>query len=99
MTAAANQNPVPTTRPRRAPWSAWPFMALIWGYRITLGPLLGGHCRFWPTCSEYGLQAYREHGAIRGTLLTIRRLSRCHPWGGHGVDPVPQSPGADNRGK
>lgn len=99
MTAATDQNPVPPTRPRRARWSAWPFMALIWGYRFTLGPLLGGHCRFWPTCSEYGLQAYREHGAIRGTLLTIRRLSRCHPWGGHGIDPVPQAPGADNRGK
>ena len=79
----------------RAHWSAWPFMALIWGYRYTLGPLLGGHCRFLPTCSEYGLEAYRVHGPIRGTFLTIRRISRCHPWGGHGFDPVPLAPGVE----
>lgn len=99
MTEAGNQPPPAPEALRRIPWTAWPFIGLIWAYRFTLAPLLGGHCRFWPTCSEYGLQAYREHGAIRGTLLTIRRLSRCHPWGGHGVDPVPPVSRADNANK
>ncbi|MBS1265161.1 MAG: putative membrane protein insertion efficiency factor [Acidimicrobiaceae bacterium] len=49
-------------------------------------------CRYLPTCSNYSLDALEQHGAVRGLLLTVRRLSRCHPWGGHGWDPVP---GAD----
>ncbi len=47
-------------------------------------------CRFWPTCSEYALDALANHGFWRGSWLTTRRLARCHPWGGHGVDPVPE---------
>ena len=47
-------------------------------------------CRYWPTCSEYGREALERHGAGRGTWLTVRRLLRCHPWGGQGVDPVPE---------
>jgi putative membrane protein insertion efficiency factor len=47
-------------------------------------------CRYDPTCSNYALEALTKHGALRGTWLTIRRLSRCHPWGGHGWDPVPE---------
>ena len=46
-------------------------------------------CRYWPSCSEYALDALREHGGARGGWMTIRRLVRCHPWGGSGVDPVP----------
>ena len=46
-------------------------------------------CRYWPTCSEYGVEAVTRHGAVRGGWLTARRIGRCHPWGGHGVDPVP----------
>lgn len=46
-------------------------------------------CRFVPTCSNYALDALERHGAIRGTALTLRRIARCHPWGGHGWDPVP----------
>jgi putative membrane protein insertion efficiency factor len=47
-------------------------------------------CRYWPTCSNYGLEAVERHGARRGLWLTARRLARCQPWGGHGVDPVPE---------
>ncbi|MDP8936624.1 MAG: membrane protein insertion efficiency factor YidD [Actinomycetota bacterium] len=46
-------------------------------------------CRYWPSCSEYALDALRDHGAARGGWMVIRRLARCHPWGGHGVDAVP----------
>ena len=46
-------------------------------------------CRFWPSCSEYAVDALREHGATRGGWMVVRRLSRCRPWGGHGVDPIP----------
>lgn len=58
-------------------------------YQIVLGPVLGGSCRFTPTCSHYSIEAYRTHGAVRGTKLTVVRLCRCHPWGGSGNDPVP----------
>jgi len=74
-------NPTPPT--------AWPFIALIWVYRVTLSPLIGGHCRFEPTCSRYGLDAYKRYGACRGTLLTTRRILRCHPFSAGGYDPVP----------
>ena len=47
-------------------------------------------CRFWPTCSDYALEAMERHGALRGGALAVRRVARCHPWGGHGVDPVPE---------
>jgi putative membrane protein insertion efficiency factor len=47
-------------------------------------------CRYWPTCSAYALDAVERHGASRGSLLAVRRVVRCHPWGGHGVDPVPE---------
>lgn len=62
---------------------------LIRLYQLTLSPLLGSSCRFTPTCSQYGLQAVRKHGAFKGGWLTIKRIGRCHPWGGHGHDPVP----------
>lgn len=80
----------PQTRQRIGRVTTWPFLAVIYAYRVTLSPLLGGHCRFYPTCSQYGLDAYRMHGAVRGTWLTLRRLSRCHPLGGSGFDPVPE---------
>ncbi|NBC33036.1 MAG: membrane protein insertion efficiency factor YidD [Alphaproteobacteria bacterium] len=65
--------------------------ALVFGYRYTLSPLVGAHCRFLPTCSEYALEALERHGAARGAWLTGRRLVRCHPWGGAGWDPVPDA--------
>ena len=58
-------------------------------YRRCISPMLPPACRFTPTCSEYALEALRKHGAIKGTWLAIRRICRCHPWGGSGYDPVP----------
>jgi uncharacterized protein len=66
-----------------------PFLVMIRAYQVVLGPFMGGHCRFHPTCSEYGLEAYRKHGPLRGTWLTFWRIARCHPFGGSGFDPVP----------
>ena len=53
-------------------------------------------CRYLPSCSEYAAVALDRHGALRGTWLAVRRLSRCHPWGGYGADPVPDRPGVRN---
>lgn len=65
---------------------------LIWiikGYQLTLSPFLGQQCRFYPTCSQYSVEALQKHGAIRGSYLMVHRLSRCHPWCDGGHDPVP----------
>ena len=62
---------------------------LIRGYRYFISPLLGNHCRFNPSCSEYAQQALIQHGFIRGTILSIRRVLRCNPWCDGGEDPVP----------
>src|SRR5687768_16940031 len=68
--------------------AARPLLALVRAYRaVTAGR--PSPCRFDPTCSTYALEALDAHGAARGTWLTFRRLLRCHPWGGHGWDPVP----------
>jgi putative membrane protein insertion efficiency factor len=64
-------------------------IALIRGYQLTLSPFLGGSCRFLPSCSAYAREAIERHGAWRGSLLALRRLSKCHPLGGSGLDPVP----------
>ncbi|MEW6272444.1 MAG: membrane protein insertion efficiency factor YidD [Thermodesulfobacteriota bacterium] len=64
--------------------------ALLRAYQLVLSPLLGPACRFAPSCSEYAREAIERHGAARGTLLALRRLSRCHPLGGSGFDPVPE---------
>ena len=61
----------------------------IRAYRYILSPMLGPTCRFYPSCSCYAEEALQQHGAIRGTYLTVRRLMRCHPWHEGGYDPVP----------
>lgn len=72
-----------------------PFLAVIYAYRATLSPFVGGQCRYHPTCSRYALEAYRVHGPIRGTLLAAARILRCHPFAKGGYDPVPvNEPGA-----
>ncbi|MDE2090199.1 MAG: membrane protein insertion efficiency factor YidD [Gammaproteobacteria bacterium] len=62
---------------------------LISAYRYLISPLLGPHCRFYPSCSSYAMTAIERFGAARGSWLALRRLSRCHPWHPGGVDPVP----------
>jgi putative membrane protein insertion efficiency factor len=66
-------------------------MVLLRGYKLLVSPLFTGSCRFSPSCSTYTVQAIREHGALRGGWLGVRRVLRCHPFGGHGFDPVPSS--------
>jgi putative membrane protein insertion efficiency factor len=71
-------------------------LAGLYLYRYTLSPILhlmapGGGCRFYPTCSEYAIEAVKTHGPLTGTWLAVKRLSKCHPWGPHGFDPVPHS--------
>lgn len=58
-------------------------------YQYTISPLTPPSCRFVPTCSQYGIEAIRKHGALKGSWLTVKRICRCHPWGGSGYDPVP----------
>lgn len=70
-------------------WTKRVVQAPIHAYRWTLKPLMGLECRHLPTCSEYALDAVETNGAWRGLWLTLSRLSRCHPWGSAGYDPVP----------
>ena len=62
---------------------------LIRLYQLGLSPLIGPCCRYLPTCSDYAAEAIHSHGALSGSVLALRRLLRCHPWGGSGYDPVP----------
>ena len=69
---------------------SFPFIALIKLYQWIVSPMLGpSKCRFTPTCSNYAIDAFKKHGPFKGFWLTVKRISRCHPWGGHGYDPVP----------
>ena len=63
-------------------------VAMVWVYRVTLGWVMGGHCRFQPSCSQYMIDAVRRHGPVRGVWRGVRRVMRCHPWGGCGYDPA-----------
>lgn len=68
-------------------------LVLLRLYKILLSPLFPGACRYLPSCSEYASIAIREHGALKGAWLAAKRLSRCHPYGGSGLDPVPHKHG------
>ncbi len=64
---------------------------LVRGYQLLISPVLPGSCRFYPTCSHYAMDAFEYHGPFKGGWLALRRISRCHPWGGSEFDPVPGS--------
>ncbi|MFM9959404.1 MAG: membrane protein insertion efficiency factor YidD [Phycisphaerales bacterium] len=87
MSVEARPSPVPPASAWR--WINLPFLALLGFYRVALAPLMGGHCRFHPSCSVYAVEAFRTRNPLSAFWLTARRLLRCHPWGGAGYDPVP----------
>jgi uncharacterized protein len=65
------------------------FLLLIRLYQYLISPLFGASCRYTPTCSQYGAEAIKKYGPFKGGFLTLKRIGRCNPWGGHGHDPVP----------
>ena len=89
----AHHNNSQKDKPKISIW-AYPFIFLIRFYQTAISPFTPASCRFTPTCSSYGLEAFKTHGLLKGFLLTIKRIGRCHPWGGSGYDPVP--PKEDN---
>ena len=68
---------------------ASPLILLIKLYQLIISPWLGPQCRYTPTCSQYGIEALKKYGPLKGSWLTIKRIVSCNPWGGHGHDPVP----------
>jgi len=68
---------------------SYPLLVLIYFYRYVISPLMPGGCRHYPSCSVYAIDALKIHGAGKGSLLAAKRILRCHPWGTHGIDPVP----------
>ncbi|MBS7333648.1 membrane protein insertion efficiency factor YidD [Faecalibacter bovis] len=68
-----------------------PFIILVRFYQLAISPWLGNNCRYQPTCSHYMIDALKEHGLFKGLWLGTKRIGRCHPWGGHGYDPVPKN--------
>lgn len=71
-----------------------PLRGLIRIYQLFISPMLGPSCRYLPSCSDYAAEAIERHGALVGTWLALKRLARCHPWGGSGYDPVPERRGS-----
>lgn len=67
----------------------WIAVKLIRGYQVFISPMLGAHCRFYPTCSQYALIAFKEWGFLKGAWLTLKRLLKCGPWNDGGYDPPP----------
>ena len=66
-----------------------PFLALIKLYQWIISPWFGPTCRYTPTCSHYSAEAFKKYGVFKGFWLSLKRILRCHPWGGSGFDPVP----------
>lgn len=69
---------------------AFPLVVLIYFYKYVISPLTPASCRYYPSCSEYSVQAIKIHGPLRGSWMAIKRIARCHPWGPSGIDPVPK---------
>ncbi|MFN2261422.1 MAG: membrane protein insertion efficiency factor YidD [Psychroflexus sp.] len=69
----------------------FPFILIIKIYQLFISPLIASSCRFQPTCSHYALEAFRKHGLFKGFFLSAKRISKCHPWGSSGYDPVPEN--------
>ena len=73
-------------------------IAVVRLYQLVISSWTPPTCRFTPTCSEYTIESVREHGSVRGGWLALKRIGRCHPWGGYGLDPVPPRVATDHRG-
>ncbi|QGK71911.1 membrane protein insertion efficiency factor YidD [Allosaccharopolyspora coralli] len=84
VTRDAREDPPPRPGPL-----AWVLLVPVHAYRWVLSPILPPSCRFYPSCSEYAVEALTVHGAFRGSWLTLRRLGKCGPWHPGGLDPVP----------
>ena len=69
----------------------FPVIVIIRFYQLFISPIIGQNCRFLPTCSEYTVECLKQFGLIKGTLLSCKRISSCHPWGNHGYDPIPNN--------
>ena len=91
------ENP-PTLQPTKRSPLGWLFVGIVRFYQYVVSPLLGPNCRYQPTCSAYALEAIERFGAMKGGWLAVRRIGRCHPFGGFGYDPVPKSVGANTNG-
>ena len=73
----------------RISWTTRIGVTLVHAYQLLLSPFVGGSCRFEPSCSAYAIQAIEQHGLFAGGRLAVRRVLKCHPFGSHGLDPVP----------
>ena len=67
----------------------YPLIILIRIYQLFISPIIGQNCRYLPTCSNYAIECLEKHGMIKGGFLSFKRICKCHPWGNHGFDPVP----------
>jgi putative membrane protein insertion efficiency factor len=67
----------------------WPLIAIIKIYQYLISPLIGPKCRYTPSCSHYAIEALKKYGPFKGGWFALKRISRCHPLGGHGYDPIP----------
>ena len=68
-----------------------PLIIFIKFYQLFVSPIIGQNCRYLPTCSEYTIECLKKFGLIKGTFLSFKRISKCHPWGSHGYDPIPNN--------
>ena len=66
-----------------------PFIFIIKLYQIIISPFIGSNCRYMPSCSEYTIDSFKSFGLLKGLYLSLKRISKCHPWGGQGYDPLP----------